>query len=141
MRPMTPDETRAFVLAGTRTGKLAWVGRDGRPHVAPIWFLLDGDDYLFNTHQDSGKGRALSREPRVSLAIDDEAAPYGFVKVDGTVSLSDDLALVRRWATAIGGRYMGQDRAEEFGARNGVPGELLVRLTPSKITAVADLAS
>ena len=40
----------------------------------------------------------------------------------------------------IGGRYMGADRAEEFGARNGVPGELIVRLTPTKVTALDDLS-
>ena len=44
MRPMSDDETRAFLSEGTRTGKLAWVGRDGSPHVAPVWFVLDGDD-------------------------------------------------------------------------------------------------
>ena len=55
--------------------------------------------------------------------------------VNGTVTVSEDLAEVRRWATAIGGRYMGADRAEEFGRRNGVPGELLVRLTPASVLA------
>jgi hypothetical protein len=40
----------------------------------------------------------------------------------------------------IGGRYMGDDRAEEYGARNGVPGELLVRLTPEKVLGVFDVA-
>jgi hypothetical protein len=42
---------------------------------------------------------------------------------------------VRAAATRIGGRYMGEDRAAEFGARNGVPGELLIRLTPARIIA------
>ena len=60
MREMTAEEIRAFLLEGTRTGKLAWVGQDGRPHVAPIWFVLDGDDLIFNTHEDSGKAKALS---------------------------------------------------------------------------------
>lgn len=37
-------------------------------------------------------------------------------------------------------RYMGEDRAEEFGRRNAVPGELLVRVTPDRIIAEADVA-
>jgi len=45
---------------------------------------------------------------------------------------ADDLV---RFATMIGGRYMGSDRAEEFGRRNGVEGELLVRLLPERIVA------
>lgn len=140
MRPMTPEETTAFLLTGTRTGKLAWVSQTGAPHVAPIWFILDGDDVIFNTHEDSGKAKALTREGRASLVVDLEEPPYAFVKIDATVSFEDDLDRVKAVATEIGGRYMGADRAEEFGARNGVPGELVVRLTPTKVTALDDLS-
>ena len=131
---------RAFLEAGTRTGKVAWVASNGAPHVAPIWFVLDGDDVVFNTGADTGKGRALAREGRASLAVDDQEPPYSFVKVDGPVTLSDDLDEVRRFATAIGGRYMGAERAEEFGARNGVPGELLVRLHVERVTVAFGMA-
>lgn len=141
MRPMNADETRQFLMTGTRTGKLAWVSQNGAPHVAPIWFVLDGDDVVFNTHSDSGKAKALAREGRASLVVDMEAPPYGFVKIDGTISFDDDLERVRAIATEIGGRYMGPDRAEEFGARNGVPGERIVRLTPTKITALDEVSS
>lgn len=141
MREMTRTEARSFLLEGTRTGKLAWVGKDGRPHVAPVWFVLDGDDVIFNTHEDSGKAKALRREGQASMVVDDQAPPYSYVKVDGTVSLDDDLDQVREAATKIGGRYMGADRAEEFGERNGGPGELLVRLTPNRITAHADVSA
>ncbi len=137
---MTPDEITAFLSEGTRTGKLAWVGADGRPHVAPIWFVLDGDDVVFNTGDDTGKAKALRREGRACLVVDDEAPPYAFVKIDATVSFDDDLDRVRAVATEIGGRYMGADRAEEFGARNGVPGELIVRLSPERITALDDVS-
>ena len=140
MRPMTKDETSAFLLSGTRTGKLAWVSQNGAPHVAPIWFTLDGDDVIFNTHEDSGKAKALAREGRACLLVDLEAPPYAFVKIDAAVTFEDDLDRVKAVATEIGGRYMGEDRAKEFGARNGVPGELVVRLTPTKVTALDDVS-
>jgi PPOX class probable F420-dependent enzyme len=137
--PMTADEVRRFLGEGTRTGKLAWVAPSGQPHVAPIWFLVDdaadGLELVFNTGAETAKGRALRREPRVSLVVDDERPPFSFVKVTGSVVLSDDIDEVRRWAARLGGRYMGADRAEEFGARNGVPGELLVRLVAAKVDA------
>jgi len=136
VRPMTDDETKAFLSEGTRTGKLGWVSSNGAPHVAPIWFLLEGDDIVFNTQVSSGKAKALKREGRACLLVDLEEPPYAFVKVDGTISFEDDLDRVKAVATAIGGRYMGADRAEEFGERNGVSGELIVRLTPTKITAL-----
>lgn len=141
MRDMTNAEVAAFLEAGTRTGKLAWVGKDGRPHVAPIWFVLDGDDLIFNTHESSGKAIALKREGRASLVVDEEVPPYSFVKIDGPITFADDLDYVREVATRIGGRYMGTERAQEFGARNGVAGELVARLSPDRITAKADVSA
>ena len=140
MASLSDPRVSEFLMHGTRTGKIAWVAADGAPHVAPIWFVIDGDDIVFNTGADTGKGRALAREGRASMVVDDQTPPYSFVKVDGTITLHDDLDEVRRLATIIGGRYMGADRAEEFGERNGVPGELLVRLHPTKITAAFDIA-
>jgi PPOX class probable F420-dependent enzyme len=139
-REMTKDEWRAFVLESTRTGKLATVRRDGRPHVVPIWFVLDGDDFVFTTGSDSLKAKAIRRDPRVALCVDDEAPPFAFVLAEGTAALSEDLDDVLRFATAIGGRYMGQERAGEFGRRNAVPGEVLVRLTPDKVVARAGIS-
>jgi PPOX class probable F420-dependent enzyme len=141
MTTMTHEQWQEFVMAGTRTGKLAVTRPDGRPHVTPIWFVLDGDDFLLNTGENTVKGRALRHDPRVSLAVDDQQPPYSFVIVEGEAELSDDLAELKRWAAVIGGRYMGADRAAEFGERNGVPGELLVRIRPSKIIAEADISA
>jgi PPOX class probable F420-dependent enzyme len=137
---MTPEEIRDFLMHGTRTAKLATTGRDGSPHVMPVWFLLDGEDIIFNTGKETAKGRHLRRDPRAALVVDDEAPPFSFVHIRGTASISEDLDEVLRSATEIAARYMGTDRAEEFGRRNGVPGELLVRITPERVIAIADLA-
>ena len=140
MYEMSRDETRAFLLEGTRTAKLATTRKDGRAHVAPIWFLLDGDDLVFTTHETSVKGNSVRREPRVSLCVDDEEPPFAYVIIEGTVSIDRDLGGLRDWATRIGARYMGADRADEYGARNGVEGELLVRVTPTKVLAHGAIA-
>jgi PPOX class probable F420-dependent enzyme len=135
--PVLSPEIRAFLSAGTRTGKLGFVAADGRPLVAPVWFVLDGDDLLFNTGKGTAKGRAVSRDPRLAVCVDDETPPYSFVQVQGVATVSEDPADLLASATTIAARYMGAERAEEFGKRNGVPGELLVRLRPTKV--VADL--
>lgn len=137
---MTDEEWRAFVSEGTRTGKLSTVRADGSPHVAPIWFLLDGDEVVFNTGKETVKGRSLARDGRVALCVDDDRPPFHFVTLSGRARLSEDLGELRDWATRIAARYMGEERAEEFGARNGVPGELLVRVTVDHVVAVKDLA-
>ena len=139
---MNDQEVRAFLSAlPARTGKLATVRADGRPHVAPVWFDVDDDGSLvFNTGRATVKGRNLARDPRASICVDDQRPPFSFVVVEGVVEISDDLEEVRRWAARLGGRYMGTDRAEEYGARNGVAGELLVRLRPEHVVSSANLA-
>ncbi|WP_055489546.1 PPOX class F420-dependent oxidoreductase [Streptomyces sp. TP-A0356] len=137
---MTDEEWRAFASHGTRTGKLSTVRADGSPHVAPIWFLLDGDDVVFNTGKETVKGRNLARDGRAALCVDDARPPYAFVVLEGRAELSEDLDEVRHWAARLGARYMGEERAEEFGARNGVPGELLVRMRVEKVLAYSAVA-
>jgi PPOX class probable F420-dependent enzyme len=138
-RQMNRDEWRAFLSEGTRTAKLATVRKDGRPHVVPIWFVLDGDDLVFTTGSRSVKARAIRRDPRVCLGVDDERPPYAYVMVDGTATVSVDPVALLRFATVIGGRYMGADRAEEFGRRNAALDEWLVRVTPTHVTALAQI--
>jgi PPOX class probable F420-dependent enzyme len=138
---MGEDEVRAFLTSGTRTGKLAVTRRDGSPFVVPVWFVVDDDgSLLFTTWSDSIKGKSLRRDGRVSLCVDEEEPPYGYVRIDGTATLSDDLELMRTWAMRIAARYMGQELAEQYGARNAVPGEMLVRITPARTVAQADIA-
>ncbi|MFI9419503.1 PPOX class F420-dependent oxidoreductase [Streptomyces werraensis] len=137
---MTEEEWRAFVSHGSRTGKLATVRADGRPHLAPIWFVLDGDDLVFNTGAATVKGRNLARDGRIALCVDDDRPPFAYVILEGRARLSEEPGELRHWAARIGARYMGEDRAEEFGARNGVPGELLVRVRIDKVLAEKGVA-
>jgi PPOX class probable F420-dependent enzyme len=137
---MTDDERRAFLSQGTRTAKVATTMKDGTPHVMLVWFALEDDDLLFNTGADTVKGRALRRDPRISIAVDEETPPYSFVHIRGTAEIIEEMDEVRRVATLLGARYMGADRAEEFGARNGVPGELLIRVRPERTVARTGIA-
>jgi PPOX class probable F420-dependent enzyme len=140
MDQMTEAEWREFVSTGTRTGKIGVTRADGSPHVTPIWFVLDGLDLVLTTHGEGVKARALRRDPRASVCVDDERPPFSFVTLFGEATLSEDLGELRKWATILGGRYMGADRAEEYGKRNAVPGELLVRLRIGKVIAQRDIA-
>jgi PPOX class probable F420-dependent enzyme len=141
METMTDAEWRDFVMTGTRTGKVAVTRADGRPHVSPVWFVLDGDDVVFTTAETGVKGRALARDPRAAMCVDDDRPPYSFVLIEGEATLSSDLDELLGWATVLGGRYMGADRAKEFGERNGVPGEVLVRLRVGRVIAQRDIAA
>ena len=136
---LTP-EVVAFLSEGTRTGKIGYLAADGRPLIAPIWFVVDDGQLVFNTGQETAKGRALRRDPRVVLVVDDERPPFSFVQIQGTASTRADDPDLLSTATRIAARYMGPERAEEFGRRNGGPGELVVRVTPTKVIAAFDVA-
>lgn len=137
---MTPEQVRSFITYGTRTAKVATVMKDGQPHVMPVWFVLDGEQIVFTTGANTAKGRNLQRDPRIALVVEDDEPPFAFVHVRGRVTIHESPEDLLRFATAIGSRYMGEARAEEFGHRNAVPGELLVRVTPERVIAEAELA-
>ena len=139
MNTISP-ECRAFLLNGTRTGKLATVRADGRPHVVPVWFVLDGDTIIFTTEDTTAKAANMRRDARVCLCVDDETPPFAYVQIEGTAQLIEEAADLLHWATRIGGRYMGEALAETYGKRNAVPGELLVRITPTKILFQQNIA-
>lgn len=132
---------RDFVSASpARTAKLAVVRANGSPHVVPVWVDLDGDEIVFTTAANTVKGKAILRDPRVSLCWDDERPPFSLVTIAGTAAVSRDPETLLAWATRIGGRYMGAERAEEYGRRNAVPPEMVVRVAPSKIVARVNIA-
>ena len=145
MYEMNRAQWQEFVLAGTRTGKLAVTRANGAPHVTPIWFVLDTVDdqdfVIFTTESKSVKAKAFHRDPRFGLCVDDQAAPYSYVFIEGEAQLSEDLDETLRWATRLGGRYMGADKAEAFGKRNAVPGEYLVRGRITRVTAYGDISA
>lgn len=135
MHVMTTEEARLFLLQGPRTGKLASVRADGRPHLAPIWFDLDGEDLIFTTWHTTVKAANLRRDPRVSICVDDDTPPYAFIILKGTAEVEEHAENLLYWTTRIAERYMGKELAEAFGKRNAVEGEWLVRVTPIKTIA------
>lgn len=141
MRTLDAEQIKAFLMEGTRTAKLAVVRKDGSPLVTPVWFLVENDGTIvFTTGKSTVKGRALERDPRVSLCVEDDRPPFAFVRVDGIAELSEDHAELQMCATRIAERYMGKERAQEFGERNSAPGEIVVRVRMTNVVGHADLA-
>ena len=140
MQEMTTAERRAFLAHGTRTGKLATSRRDGQPHAAPVWFVLDGDDLIFTTWHASVKGKAVERDARVALVVDDETFPYSFVLVEGTATVTRDPQTRRLWAQRIASRYVPADRVDAYAERNAVEGELVVRINVRRWVARSSIA-
>lgn len=83
VRSITDDEVLRFLEDGTRTAKLSYTAADGRPLVAPVWFLVEDTELVFNTGKDTAKGKSLARDARVALCVDLEEPPYAFVQIQG----------------------------------------------------------
>ncbi len=74
------------------------------------------------------------------LCVDDDRPPFSLVILEGVATISEEDPGLLHWATRIAGRYMGPELAVQYGQRNGVPGELLVRVVISRVVAQADIA-
>src|SRR5690349_15167307 len=140
MEQVAGEDWKHNILSGPYTAKLATVRKDGRPHVAPVWFDLDGETLVFTTWHTTVKAANIRRDPRVCLCVDEETPPFTYVMIEGNATLSDDPRELLTWATRIATRYMGQDQGPAYGKRNAVAGELLVRVQPTTIVAQANIA-
>ena len=142
MSEMTKYEIRNFLLQGTFTGKLGTINKNGIPHVVPIWFTLDNkNNILFTTGETSVKAKNIRRDNRVRLCVDDQVPLYSFVTIEGIAEIiSNKPTEIYKWAKRIAGRYMGKSKAEEYGKRNSLEGELLIKIKPTKVIGQKDIA-
>ena len=140
MRDMSEAERREFLSTGHRTAKVATVRPDGSPHVAPVWFVLDGDEIVFTTFHNTAKAANLRENDHIAICVDDEEPPFAYVIIEGQAKLDPHAPDLLSYTTRLAGRYMGADQAEAFGRRNAVEGEILVRVKPSKIIAKTNIA-
>jgi PPOX class probable F420-dependent enzyme len=138
---MTDGEIRDFLMASTRTLKIATVRPNGVPHVAPVWFVLDGDDIVFTTPSTSVKARNLRANQNVCICVDDEQPPFGFVSATGIATLDVEPADLIGWTTRIAGRYLGEAAAVTAGLRNAQIDDLLVRIRLTRVVASTDITS
>ncbi|WUE88598.1 hypothetical protein OG381_04480 [Streptomyces sp. NBC_00490] len=84
--------------------------------------------------------RNLARDGRFALCVDEDRPPYAFVLLQGRADISEDPDDTLRWGGLLGARYMGADRTEEYAARNGGPGNLLVHGRIDKVIAFDGIA-
>lgn len=141
MKSMAPSEWREFLLFGTRTGKVATTRASNHPHVAPVWFVLDGNELVFTTGKASVKGKNLLRDSHVMISVDDEQPPFAFVLIDSVATVEElSPEELLPWATRIAARYVSPGQADAYGKRNAVEGELLVRVPLTKVVAQKGIA-
>jgi len=141
MEKMNQNEIKEFLMRGTYTAKLGTINKDGSPHITPIWFILDENDHIiFTTYFKSLKAKNLVRNPKVSICVDDQVPPFSFVIVNGIAKIMTNSRDLLIWTTKIAERYMGKELSLDYGKRNAVEGELIIRVIPTKINGQKDIS-
>jgi PPOX class probable F420-dependent enzyme len=105
---MTAEEADAF-LAEEKTVTCATNGRNGYPHLMPLWFVLrDGRIWAW-TYAKSQKVKNLERDPRATLQVETglEYAELRGVMLRCDVEIHRDVDVVTDFAMELVERYAG----------------------------------
>ena len=88
-------EEKRFAVVGTRNS-------DGSPHLAVMWYLLEGDDIVVNSAQGRIKDRNLAADPRMSVLVPDG---YRWIRVDGRAAIEHDQTIAHADIRRLAARY------------------------------------
>jgi PPOX class probable F420-dependent enzyme len=104
---MTGDEILSFLAEARRVLQVATLGRDGGPHLAPMWFAMDDGKIAFRSFTKSQKIVNLKRDPRLSVLVEsgDTYAELRGVMIRGTATLVTDPAYVLKIYGLLAARY------------------------------------
>jgi PPOX class probable F420-dependent enzyme len=108
--------------------RLAYVWTDGTPRVVPIWFHWNGKDFVLATPPKAPKLRALAKNPKVALTIDDNTFPHKVLLVRGTARLDPVEGIVPEYARAAE-RYFGSQQGKGWVAQLQSMIQDMVRIT------------
>jgi hypothetical protein len=111
--------------------RLAYIASDGTPRVIPIWFHWNGHDIIMASPPKAPKLKALAKNPKVSLTIDDNTFPHKVLLVRGTAHLDSLDGIVPEYATAAE-RYFGPDQGKAWvnNLRTMISSMVRVTVTP-----------
>jgi hypothetical protein len=119
------------LLGSKIPARLAYIWTDGTPRVIPIWFHWNGRELVMATPPKAPKLKALAKNPRVSLTIDDNIFPHKVLLVRGTARLQTVEGMVPEYIAAAE-RYFGREQGEAWirQLRTMVPNMVKITITP-----------
>ena len=119
------------LLGSKIPARLAYIWTDGTPRVIPIWFHWNGRELVMATPPKAPKLKALAKNPKVSLTIDDNIFPHKVLLVRGTARLQTVEGMVPEYIAAAE-RYFGREQGEAWigQLRKMIPGMVKITITP-----------
>ena len=128
---MSDEESREEFLREANVAVLATVGRGGRAHAAPIWYLYQDGVFIMGTGSGSQKHRNVEANPEITLVIDRRSLPYYAVMAQGKAEIGPPLSDDQRMQMAV--RYLGEELGRAYIARTSGEGSVTIRLRPRKL--------
>ena len=126
------DDQRAF-LEARHFSVLGTVNPNGSPHLTIMWYLLDGEEIVFNTKAGRRKDTNLDRDPRVSLLVYDESG-YKYIRIDGKVRTITDPETAQADIRRLAERYtQGPEAVERAVARFRTEERISYRLSTTRV--------
>jgi PPOX class probable F420-dependent enzyme len=108
--------------------RLAYIATDGTPRVIPVWFHWNGKDFVIGTPPKAPKLKALAKNPRVALTIDDNDFPHKVLLVRGNARMEPVDGVVPEYAMAAD-RYFGPEQGKAWVGQVGKMLTSMVRIT------------
>jgi hypothetical protein len=117
--------------------RLAYIWTDGTPRVVPIWFHWDGKEFVLATPPKAPKLKALARNNKVALTIDDNSFPHKVLSVRGTARLENVEGVVPEYAAAAE-RYLGREQGQAWvGQLRGItPSMVRISIAPDWVAVL-----
>jgi hypothetical protein len=115
------------LLQSTIPARFAYVWTDGTPRVVPIWFHWNGQEFVLGTPSKAPKLKALAKNPKVALTIDDNKFPHKVLLVRGTARLQTVQGIVPEYALAAE-RYFGTEQGKTWVAQLASMSKDMVRI-------------
>jgi PPOX class probable F420-dependent enzyme len=119
------------LIEGWNFANVAMINPDGSPYVATMWVDHEADLVTLNTIVGRKKQKLLSRDPRVSIAINNSSNPHEAVFIQGKVVASVEGSEAQQHADRLAKKYLKLDRYPL------PPGEkrITFKVRPTKITS------
>jgi len=125
------DPLAQALLHSKIPARFAYIWPDGSPRVVPIWFHWNGREIILATPPKAPKLKALAKNPKFSLTIDENEFPYRVLMIRGTARLEAVDGMIPEYELAAE-RYFGAHLAQSWlqQLRGMVPGMVRITVTP-----------
>jgi PPOX class probable F420-dependent enzyme len=130
------SSSQTALLVRMRNAILATTGPHGSPHLAPVWYLWDGEAVRISTLRTTQKVADILRDSRVALCVDDQVAGE-YLTIYGVARVVDNQEVAElTWPLLA--RYHHPDEASARWNRiDANHSRVLIFITPVSITGRA----